>query len=66
MPVVASIDTTQQIVTLVFAGETSFNEWQAMMDGVLSDLNYVAGMCIGTGYRRSNPAARSAPYSPRR
>ena len=46
MPVVASIDTTQQIVTLVFAGETSFIEWQAVMDGVLSDLSYVASMCI--------------------
>ena len=46
MPVVASIDTTQEIVTLVFEGETSFSEWQAVMDGVLTDLRYVAGMCI--------------------
>lgn len=57
MPVSASIDTKRHIVSLVFTGDTSFMEWKLVMDGVLANASYVAGMCI----LNDRSAAGSAP-----
>ena len=46
MPVTASVDPVQHLVTLRFTGETSYAEWEVVMDAVLADVEYVVGMCV--------------------
>ena len=46
MPVSASIDPVKHIVTLRFTGDTSYADWEAVMDAVLANVEYVVGMCV--------------------
>ena len=46
VPVTASIDAARRLVTLRFSGDTTYDEWKPVMDDVLANVNYVAGMCI--------------------
>ena len=36
----------KHIVTLRFTGDTSYVDWEAVMDTVLANVEYVVGMCV--------------------
>ena len=46
MPVYGAIDVARHIVTLRFTGETSYAEWEQVMDDILANVAYVVGMCV--------------------
>lgn len=46
MPVYGAIDVARHIVTLHFTGETSYAEWELVMDDVLANVAFVVGMCV--------------------